>query len=109
MKIYNLREIISGLSDSEERVLFLSNKDTFKGNKKVYTFKSHKGADWCAGLEVSAIFIDASCSHLYNLNTLHYLMTRIRGNESKKFPDKIYFVSAYCDSENFTFFGDVNV
>lgn len=104
--MYNLREIISGLS---ERVIFLSNKDTFKGNKKVYTLKSHKDVVWCAGLEVSAIFIDTSYSSLYNLNTLHYLITRIRGNESKKFPNKIYFVSDWDDPENFTFFGDVNV
>lgn len=107
--MYNLKEIISGLSDSCERVLFLSNKDTFEGNKKVYTFKSNKDMDWCVGVEVSAIFIDTSYSTLYNLNTLHYLITRIRGNESKKFPDKIYFVSDWDDPENFTFFGDVNV
>lgn len=92
-----------------EKVIFLSNRETFKGNKNVVTIKTHFDFSYAAGLEVCAIFVDRSFSELYNIQLLEYLLSRVRGEGCEKFPERFYFVSDWDDHNNYTFYGEVKL
>lgn len=105
---YSLDELVKHLKHKQVLV-FVSTSDHFEGVKNVYTLKPDSDFRCIVGVDVSAIFVDSRCSGDYPLSTLLYLLTRIRGELSNEFPDKLYVTSKQFGEEVYTFYGELNI
>ncbi len=102
---HNLDWLVKTLREGE-KIIFLSQSDYFKGNKKVITQKPDSNFNNFVGLEVSAVFLDSKDMEKYPISTLLYSLTRVRGEGSKRFSDKFYTVLK--SGEGYVFWGNLN-
>ena len=105
-KDYKLDDVLKNLSKSDHIVL-LSDTKIYSRNNKITVVNTNNDYTYLVGKEVGAIFVDVRYSNKYTLDTLHYLLTRLRGGTTTLFPDKVYFTSDIM-TEGFTFSGKLN-
>ena len=91
-KDYKLDDVLKNLSKSDHIVL-LSDTKIYSRNNKITVVNTNNDYTYLVGKEVGAIFVDVRYSNKYTLDTLHYLLTRLRGGTTTLFPDKVYFTS----------------
>lgn len=105
---YRLEPVLDFIKDGE-LVVFLSNNKFYDKNRKVCRIGTNLNLDCIVGREVACIFVDTKYSSKYTLELLHYLLTRVRGESSKLFHDKLYFVSENIGENVYSFYGEVKI
>lgn len=105
-KDYKLDDVIKNLGKNDCIVL-MSDTKIYSRNSKIIMVNTNNDYSYLVGREVGAIFVDVRYSNNYTLDTLHYLLTRLRGDAVALFPEKIYFTGDIM-SEGFTFSGKLN-
>ena len=105
-KDYKLDDVIKHLGKNDKIVL-MSDTKSYSRNSKIIMVNTNNDYSNLVGREIGAIFVDVRYSNKYTLDTLHYLLTRLRGGTTAIFPDKVYFTSDIM-TEGFTFSGKLN-
>ena len=105
-KNYKLDDVIKNLSKSSH-IALLSDTKSYSRNSKIIMVNTNNDYSNLVGKEIGAIFVDVRYSNKYTLDTLHYLLTRVRGDTTNLFPDKVYFTGDIM-TEGFTFSGKLN-
>jgi len=106
-KEFKFDNVLKQLSKGEH-IAFMSDEKKYIKNSKVLMVGTNNDYSKLTGKNLSAIFVDARYSNRFTVDTLHYLLTRVRGNSSELFPDKIYFTSNIM-SDEYTFCGKLNL
>lgn len=107
-EIHNLEDVLSKLTDLDNRVLLLSNTTKFKDFDCVYVH-NNTNIDFFSGSELSAVFVDVDIVDKFDLTFIYYLLNKVRGKGCDKFPERLYFVSNFKDEGQFNFFGKINL
>ena len=107
-KEYKIDDVLRHLNKGD-KIVFLSDEKKYSKNSKVVNVFTNNDYSKLAGLSVSAIFVDARYSDKFTLDTLHYLLTRLKGDAITLFPDKIYFTSDLVKDDGYTFCGNLNI
>lgn len=105
-KNYKLDDVIKHLGKNDYIVL-MSDTKSYSRNSKIIMVNTNNDYSKLVGKEVGTIFVDVRYSNKYTLDTLHYLLTRVRGDTTNLFPDKVYFTGDIM-TEGFTFSGKLN-
>lgn len=91
-----------------ECIAFMSDEKKYSRNSKVVMIGTNNDYARVTGKEISAIFVDVRYSNKFTVDSLHYLLTKIRGEAAELFPDKIYFTSNIM-TDGYTFCGKLNL
>ena len=108
-KEYKLDDVLKHLNKGD-KIVFMSDEKKYSKNSKVFTVFTNNDYSKLAGVSISAIFVDARYSDKFTLDTLHYLLTKLKGDAITLFPDKVYFTSDLVKvQEGYTFCGNLNI
>ena len=108
-KEYKIDDVLKHLNKGD-KVVFMSDEKKYSKNSKVVNVTTNNDYSKLAGVNISAIFVDVKYYDKFTLNTLHYLLTRLKGDAITLFPDKIYFTSDLVkDGVGYTFCGNLNI
>ncbi len=108
-KEYKFDDVLKHLNKGD-KIVFLSDEKKYSKNSKVVNILTNNDYSKVSGVSVSAIFVDARYSNSFTLDTLHYLLTKLKGDAITLFPDKIYFTSNLVNlDEGYTFCGNLNI
>ena len=108
-KEYKLDDVLKHLNKGD-KIVFMSDEKKYSKNSKVISVTTNNDYSKLAGLSVSAIFVDVRYSDKFTLDTLHYLLTKLKGDAMTLFPDKVYFTSNLVNlDEGYTFCGNLNI
>ena len=106
-KEYKLDDVLKHLNKGD-KVVFMSDEKKYSKNSKVVNILTNNDYTKVVGVNSSAVFVDVKYYDKFTLNTLHYLLTRLKGDAITLFPDKIYFTSDLV-KEEYTFCGNLNI
>ena len=106
-KEYKLDDVLKHLNKGD-KVVLMSNEKKYSKNSKVINVSTNNDYSKTTGVNISAVFVDVKCYDKFTLSTLHYLLTRLKGDAITLFPDKIYFTSDLV-KEGYTFCGNLNI
>ena len=108
-KEYKFDDVLKHLNKGD-KIVFMSDEKKYFKDSRVFTVFTNNDYSKLAGVSISAIFVDAKYSNNFTLDTLHYLLTKLKGDAITLFPDKIYFTSNLVNlDEGYTFCGNLNI
>ena len=108
-KEYRFDDVLKHLNKGD-KVVLMSDEKKYAKNSKVVNILTNNDYSKVTGVNISAVFVDVKYYDKFTLNTLHYLLTRLKGNAITLFPDKIYFTSDLVKSDiGYTFCGNLNI
>jgi hypothetical protein len=108
-KEYRFDDVLKHLNKGD-KVVLMSDEKKYTKNSKVVNILTNNDYSKVTGVNISAVFVDVKYYDKFTLNTLHYLLTRLKGNAITLFPDKIYFTSDLVKSDiGYTFCGNLNI
>ena len=106
-KEFKFDDVLKNLSKGE-CIAFMSDEKKYSQNGKVAMIGTNNSYARVTGKEISAIFVDTRYTNKFTVDSLHYLLTKIRGKSAELFPDKIYFTSNIM-TDDYTFCGKLNL
>lgn len=89
-------------------IAFMSDEKKYSRNIKVAMIGTNNDYTKVTGKELSAIFVDTRYSNSFTIDTLHYLLTKVKGKVTELFPEKVYFTSNIM-SDEYTFCGKLDL
>ena len=108
-KEYKFDDVLKHLNKGD-KIVFMSDEKKYSKNSKVVNILTNNDYSKVSGVSVSAIFVDARYSDKFTLDTLHYLLTKLKGDAITLFPDKVYFTSDLVKVQGeYTFCGNLNI
>ena len=107
-KEYKLDDVLKHLNKGD-KIVFMSDEKKYSKNSKVVNILTNNDYSKVTGVNISAVFVDVKYYDKFTLNTLHYLLTRLKGDAITLFPDKIYFTSDLVKDDGYTFCGNLNI
>lgn len=106
-KEYKLDDVLKRLNKGD-KIAFMTDEKKYSKNSKVINVSTNNDYSKVIGVNISAVFVDVKYYDKFTLNTLHCLLTRLKGNAITLFPDKIYFTSDLV-KDGYTFCGNLNI
>ena len=106
-KEFKFDDVLKQLSKGD-CVAFMSDEKKYIKNSKVVMIGTNNDYAKVTGKNLSSIFVDTRYSDKYTVDTLHYLLTRLKGKDAELFPDKVYFTSNIM-ADGYTFYGKLNI
>ena len=106
-KEFKFDDVLKQLSKGEH-IAFMSDEKKYIKNSKVLMVGTNNDYSKLTGNNLSAIFVDTRYSDKYTVDTLHYLLTRLKGKDAELFPEKVYFTSNIM-TDGYTFCGKLNI
>ena len=106
-KEFKFDDVLKQLSKGE-CIAFMSDEKKYIKNSKVLMIGTNNDYSKLTGKSLSAIFVDTRYSDKFTVDTLHYLLTRLKGKDVELFPEKVYFTSNIM-SDEYTFCGKLNL
>ena len=106
-KEFRFDDVLKQLSKGE-CIAFMSDEKKYIKNSKVLMIGTNNDYSKLTGKNLSAIFVDTRYSNKFTVDTLHYLLTRLKGKDAELFPEKIYFTSSIM-TDDYTFCGMLNL
>ena len=106
-KEFKFDELLKHLGRGDS-IAFMSDEKKYSRNSKVVMIGTNNDYTKVTGKELSAIFVDTRYSNSFTVDTLHYLLTKVKGKVTELFPEKVYFTSNIM-SDEYTFCGKLNL
>ena len=78
-KEYKFDDVLKHLNKGD-KVVLMSDEKKYSKNSKVVNILTNNDYTKVTGVNISAVFVDVKYYDKFTLNTLHYLLTRLKGD-----------------------------